>query len=194
MRYQDRTETTLIQNLQAGDQQALGALYDRLAPVVNAVILRILGNRADAEEILEETFWHIWQDARAYDPARGTLAAWVITIARSRALDRLRVQKRQAGNPAASAEEASAALTAEPLTPEDTTLQNERARAVADALRVLPLEQRLPIELAYYEGLSQSQIADRLSQPLGTVKTRVRLGFARLREALRSYGGATHDA
>ena len=65
MRYQDRTETTLIQNLQAGDQQALGALYDRLAPVVNAVILRILGNRADAEEILEETFWHIWQDARA---------------------------------------------------------------------------------------------------------------------------------
>ena len=194
MRYQDRTETTLIHNLQAGDQQALGALYDRLAPVVNAVILRILGNQADAEEILEETFWHIWRDARTYDPARGTLAAWVITIARSRALDRLRVQKRQASNPAASAEEARAALTAESLTPEDTTLQNERARAVADALRVLPLEQRLPIELAYYEGLSQSQIADRLRQPLGTVKTRVRLGFARLREALRPYGGATHDA
>jgi len=194
MRYQDRTETTLIHNLQAGDQQALGALYDRLAPVVNAVILRILGNQADAEEILEETFWHIWRDARTYDPARGTLAAWVITIARSRALDRLRVQKRQASNPVAYEEEARAALTAESLTPEDTTLQNERARAVADALRVLPLEQRLPIELAYYEGLSQSQIADRLRQPLGTVKTRVRLGFARLREALRPYGGATHDA
>jgi RNA polymerase sigma-70 factor (ECF subfamily) len=194
MRYHDRTEMTLIRNLQAGDQQALGALYDRLAPVANAVILRILGNRADAEEILEETFWHVWRDARAYDPTRGTLAAWVITIARSRALDRLRVQKRQTGNPATYEEEARAALTSEQLTPEDTTLQNERARAVADALRVLPLEQRLPIELAYYEGLSQSQIADRLRQPLGTIKTRVRLGFVRLREALQPYLGATHDA
>ena len=193
MRFPDSTETTLIHGLQAGDQQALGALYDRLAPVANAVILRILGNQADAEEILEETFWHVWREARAYDPTRGTLAAWVITIARSRALDRLRTQKRQTSNPALYEEEARAALLPEQPTPEDTTLHNERARVVADALRVLPLEQRLPIELAYYEGLSQSQIADRLRQPLGTIKTRVRLGFVRLREALQPYLGATHD-
>lgn len=194
MRDQERTEATLIRDLQAGDQQALGMLYDRLAPVVNAVLLRILGNQADADEILEETFWHVWRNARAYDPVRGTLAAWVITIARSRALDRLRAQKRQTDNPVTYEAEARAALTSAQPTPEDTTLQNERARAVAEALRVLPLEQRLPIELAYYEGLSQSQIADRLRQPLGTIKTRVRLGFARLREALQPYLGAAHDA
>ena len=179
----------LMQRLQAREPQALGVLYDQLAPLVHAVLLRILGDRTEAEEVLLETFWQVWNSAKDYDPSRGTLEAWVTTIARSRALDRLRArQKRQSGL-ALYAQEGRVLPTSSAPMPEAVALQGERAQAVASALEALSEEQRRPIELAYYEGLSQVEIAGRLGQPLGTIKTRIRLGLTRLRHVLEPYVG-----
>jgi RNA polymerase sigma-70 factor (ECF subfamily) len=179
----------LMQRIQARDQQAFGALYDRLAPMLNAVLCRVLGDRQEAEEVLGETFWQVWNSAASYDPLRGPVEGWVISIGRNRALDRLRVRKRYAMHTAQYTAEGRLRAESPTAIPEDMVLRGERVRAVADALETLPKEQRLPIELAYYEGLSQTEIADRLAQPLGTIKTRVRLGLLRLRHALAPYLG-----
>jgi RNA polymerase sigma-70 factor (ECF subfamily) len=179
----------LIGQIKDRQQEALGALYDQLSPLVNALALRIVGDPAEAEEVLGETFWQVWNNAQSYDPARGTLEAWVISIARSRALDHVRARKRrQAGMTLHHTEQQAKPPQPSPQ-PEDLTLQGERARAVAGALAELADEQRLPIELAYYEGLSQTEIAGRLGQPLGTIKTRMRLGLLRLRHVLAPYWG-----
>lgn len=185
----DRLDATLIQRLQARDQQALEIFYDRLAPLVNALLLRLLGNTQEAEEILGETFWQLWHTANNYDPSRGTMEGWVITIARSRALDRLRVRKRQGAAASSVRQPESAMSSGTASVPETTVLHAERARAVATALKSLSEEQRVPIELAYYEGLSQSEIAARLRAPIGTIKTRIRLGLGRLRKMLEPYLG-----
>jgi len=179
----------LMERLQAREPQALGALYDQLAPLVHAVLLRILGDRTEAEEVLLETFWQVWNSAKGYDPSRGTLEAWVTTIARSRALDRLRARQKQQSGLALYAQEGRVLPTAATPMPEAVALQGERAQAVAAALEALSEEQRRPIELAYYEGLSQAEIAGRLGQPLGTIKTRIRLGLTRLRHVLQPYVG-----
>jgi RNA polymerase sigma-70 factor, ECF subfamily len=179
----------LIAQIQNRQQEALGALYDQLAPLVNAMALRILGDPAEAEEVLGETFWQIWNIAHTYDPARGTLEAWVISIARSRTLDRLRARKRRDTVMVLQNTAQQATPGRQTPMPEELTLQGERARAVASALAGLSEEQRLPIELAYYEGLSQTEIAGRLGQPLGTIKTRIRLGLLHLRHVLAPYLG-----
>ena len=179
----------LIRRIQAHDQQAFGLLYDRLAPLVHALIQRIVGDTTEAEEVLMETFWQVWHGAASYDPLRGTVEGWIITMARSRALDCLR-RRRRPGTPTTSAPETPQDALAWPdATPEAAVLQDERARAVTAALATLPEEQRLAIELAYYQGLSHREIAQRLAQPLGTIKTRLRLGLTRLRNALQPYLG-----
>jgi RNA polymerase sigma-70 factor (ECF subfamily) len=178
-----------MERLQAREPQALGALYDQLAPLVHAVLLRMLGDRTEAEEVLLETFWQVWNSAKDYDPSRGTLEAWVTTIARSRALDRLRARQKLRSGLALYAQEGRVLPTASAPMPEAVALQGERAQAVAAALEALSEEQRRPIELAYYEGLSQAEIAGRLGQPLGTIKTRIRLGLTRLRHVLQPYVG-----
>jgi RNA polymerase sigma-70 factor (ECF subfamily) len=180
----------LMRRIQARDQQALGALYDHLAPLLNAILMRILDDQHEAEDCLGETFLQIWHNAATYDVSRGTVEGWAISIARHRALDCLRVRKRRAGYTAQYAVEAQRRVTgSQTPPPEEAVLQGEQYRVVAEALNTLPLEQRLPIELAYYAGLSQTEIADRLAQPLGTIKTRVRLGLLRLRQALEPYLG-----
>jgi RNA polymerase sigma-70 factor (ECF subfamily) len=185
----DSVGSALIRQIQGRDQQALGTLYDRLAPLVNALILRILSNEAEAEEVLAEVFWQVWNHAASYDPTRGTVEAWVITIARSRALDRLRARKRQQPELGAYASDDHNASMSGTSMPEVTVVEGERARAVGMALAALPEEQRHPIDLAYYEGLSHTEIAARLGQPLGTIKTRIRLGLNRLRKVLEPYMG-----
>jgi RNA polymerase sigma-70 factor (ECF subfamily) len=182
-------DVELIGRIQACEQEALGLLYDQLAPLVHAVILRILGDRTEAEEVLGETFWQVWNNAERYDPSRGTVAGWVLTMARSRALDALRARRRREAGVAAYGDKNLELPTSPALMPETVALQGEQARAVAAALKGLSEEQRLPIELAYYEGLSQTEIAGRLGQPLGTIKTRIRLGLLRLRNALGPYLG-----
>lgn len=183
-------DAELVTRVAQGDEGALGQLYDRFGAVLYAVALRVVGQRADAEEIVMEAFAQAWREAGRFDTGRGSVAAWLTVMARSRALDRVRSQSRRERitDTAAREEPASApAMSAGFPPPEASLLDAERGRAVGAALAALSPPQRQAIELAYYEGLSQSEIAARLGEPLGTIKTRVRLGMQKLREALRPY-------
>lgn len=159
-------------------------LYERCAGRVWAVTLRILGSRPDAEEVLQEAFLEVWRRAREFDPARGGLETWVITIARTRAIDR----KRALGTVARVVEEVATQpppASATPVDPSEAAEQGQAQARVAAAMRTLPAEQRLVVELAYFEGLSQREIAERTGDPLGTVKTRARLALEKLAALLR---------
>jgi RNA polymerase sigma-70 factor (ECF subfamily) len=162
----------ILRQLAAGDRHALGSLYDRYAGLVNGLALRILRDTSDAEDVVQEVFVQVWRHASRFDPARGTPEAWLCTIARTRALDRLRrrVSRREDG------EAAIPGLSEQP--------QREEGLAVRKALDGLSEDQRRALELAYYEGLTQSEIARTLGEPLGTIKTRIRTAMLRLRETL----------
>ena len=174
----------LIRRMAAGDRLAFAPFYDRYASLVFPLILRIVRDRADAADVLQEVFWEAWQAAARYDPTRGTPEAWIVMRARSRAIDRVRSVRRRSGTFVAPLDEAVAAAPDEGK-PDPVELLSDRGR-IQGALERLPAVQRQAIELAYWEGLTQTEIAERLKQPLGTVKTRIRLGLERLREALRS--------
>jgi len=143
------------------------------------LILRILRDRGEAEEILQEVFLQVWTRAETYNVALGSPAGWLVRIARNRAIDRMRANAARV-----RAVEGSPAPT-EPPTPESDAALTERQRAVARALEALPEDQRVLIEHAYFQGLTQSELADRFKLPLGTVKTRVRTGMIALRDRLR---------
>jgi RNA polymerase sigma-70 factor (ECF subfamily) len=161
------------------------ALYTRCSGRAWAVALRILNSRPDAEEVLQETFLEVWRRAREFDPSRGGLETWVMTIARTRAIDR----KRALGTVARVAEEAATQpppMSAAPMDPSEAAEQGQERARVAAAMSELPLEQRQVVELAYFEGLSQREIAERMGDPLGTVKTRARLALEKLATLLGS--------
>lgn len=171
----------LVQRTAAGEQAALAELYDRSCHLVFGLALRILADRAAAEDAVVETYSQAWREAKAYDVQRGTASAWLLTLARCRAIDMLRSRKRErATDPLESAGDVPSAMP----NPEESVGSAERDRFVRHALLGLSSEQREAIELAYFGGLSHTEIAARLSQPLGTVKTRIRLGMMRLRELL----------
>lgn len=174
----------LIRRMAAGDRQAFAPFYDRYASLVFPLILRIVRDRADAADVLQEVFWEAWQSAGRYDAGRGTPEAWVVMRARSRAIDRVRSVRKRSGTFVAPLDEAVMAAPDEGK-PDPADLLSDRGR-VQSALERLPGAQREVIELAYWNGLTQTEIATRLAQPLGTVKTRIRLGLERLREALGS--------
>jgi RNA polymerase sigma-70 factor (ECF subfamily) len=173
-----------LQQVALGSSAAMRALYARCSGRAWAVTLRVLGSRADAEEVLQETFLEVWRRAREFDPSRGAVETWVTTIARTRAIDR----KRAMGTVARIAEDAAVQpppASATPVDPSDAAaLGQDRAR-VAAAMSQLPPEQRSVVELAYFEGLSQREIADRTGDPLGTVKTRARLALEKLAALLQ---------
>jgi RNA polymerase sigma-70 factor (ECF subfamily) len=177
-------DRALLDRVSSGDAAALRTLYDRCSARALSVASRVLGVRSEAEEVVQETFVQVWRQAASYDASRGGAMAWVLTIARSRALDRLRTR--------AAAERAVArSEDPEPPTqpaPLEAAEQRQLRQRVLAALAALPREQRSAIELAYYEGLSHSEIAARLGDPLGTVKTRVRLGLAKLAALLDERG------
>ncbi len=171
--------------MRRGDEAALGALYDLWSAGLYPLILRVVGSAEDAEEVMEETFWQAWRQADRYDGSRGRVGAWLATLARSRALDRVRARRRvreegwdEPPRPAAAEADADAP---DPL--HDAAAAEERGM-VRGALLRLPAEQREALELAYYGGLSQTEIAQRTGQPLGTVKTRMRLAMQKLRDGL----------
>jgi RNA polymerase sigma-70 factor (ECF subfamily) len=174
-------EIQLIQRMAAGDENALGELYDRWRNIVFALAARIVGDARDAEEVLEDAFWQAWRQAPRYDASRGTVGTWLLTIARSRALDRVRAQSRRL--PVDERLDAESELEPEPDSGEPLERADER-RIVRVALDELPKEQRQTLELAYFEGLSQSEIAKRTGEPLGTIKTRMRLALRKMRERL----------
>ncbi len=182
IRSRDQELTALVGQVAAGDQSALATLYDTTNRLVYGLVLRVLRDASTAEEVLLDVYTQVWRQAASYDTGRGTPLAWLTTIARSRAIDRLRSgwQDQQRKEPLESLGEAPASAAS----PEDLTVASERQRFVRTALETLSPEQREVIELAYYSGLSHSEIAAKLNQPLGTVKTRTRLGMMKLREAL----------
>jgi RNA polymerase sigma-70 factor (ECF subfamily) len=183
-------DQVLLARVSGGDATALRALYDGCAGRAMSIAFRVLGTRSEAEEVVQETFVQVWRQAASYDASRGGAMAWIATIVRSRALDRLR--SRAASDRAVARSEEDADPPTAPAPPE-LAAQRELRAQVMSALAALPLEQRSAIELAYYEGLSHSEIAARLGDPLGTVKTRVRLGLAKLASVLGAHrpGGAS---
>ena len=173
----------LIRRMTAGDGEAFARFYDRYAPVVYPLILRIVRDRSDAADVLQDVFWEIWRGAGTYDAGRGTPEAWVVMRARTRAIDRVRAVRRRGETFVAPLDEAIAAAPSEPGG--DAAERAADRSVVTGALDRLPGPQREVLELAYYGGLTQSEIAERIKQPLGTVKTRMRLGLERLREMMR---------
>ena len=170
----------LFQHVAAGDQLALAELYDATSPLVFGLALRILHDRASAEDAVE-VYAQVWTQAKTYDPQRGTPLSWLLTLTRSRAIDLLRARNR-----AQAAEPLEAASNVQSATPdlEETRVAAERHRFIRRALESLSDDQRQAIELAYFSGLSHTEIAAKLGQPLGTVKTRIRIGMMRLRRLL----------
>jgi RNA polymerase sigma-70 factor, ECF subfamily len=181
-------ERELVRRCSHGDATALESLYDRYAASVCALALRVCGTLAEAEEITQEVFWQLWKQAARFDPARGSLAAWLMTMTRNRALDGVRAR----GSAGETAERAAQARTDDPpapASPETSSSDGERARAVRRALAELPPPQRDALELAYYGGLSHREIAQRTGEPLGTIKSRIAQAVARLRQALGALEG-----
>jgi RNA polymerase sigma-70 factor, ECF subfamily len=182
-------DRALLRRMADGDEAALGALYDLWSERVHALALWILKDADDAEDVVEETFWQIWRTAGGYQGQRSAGSTWIMMIARSRALDRLRARKRRADWTAAPG--TVSALqdqldNASPEQPGSRVEARDQQAQLATALGNLPPEQRLALELAYFEGLSHGEIAERTSQPLGTVKTRIRLAMQKLRQGLES--------
>jgi len=177
--------THLIALTAQGDQAALATLYDRTSPQVFGLILKILNNREAAEEVTLDVYTQVWRQAHTYDHTRGTPGAWLMTLARTRAIDRFRAGAAEHGR--IESLDASHMFASGDDTPEQDVEGQERRRYVREALALLTAEQRQAITLAYFYGLSQSEIAEKLQLPLGTVKTRMRAGMIKLREALVPY-------
>jgi RNA polymerase sigma-70 factor (ECF subfamily) len=182
-------DESLVQRMAAGDDQALGALYDRWYAVVHGVVSRLLRQPDDVEDVVEETFWQAWRQASRFDASRGAVQTWLLTIARSRALDRVRSLRRRREEPLEGDDGTVVREQAAESDPGLDAEASERRRIVMAALGGLPAEQREALELGYFGGLSQSEIAERTGQPLGTVKTRMRLAMQKLRGQLQILSG-----
>jgi RNA polymerase sigma-70 factor (ECF subfamily) len=174
--------TLLIRRVAEGDQAALGELYDDTSQLIYGLALRILSDATAAEEVSLEVYEQVWRQAANYDSQRGTLLGWLMMMTRSRAIDRLRSFGRQRQREESL--DVVASVPSPAANPEEDTILSERRRLVLAALANLRPEQREAIELAYFRGMSQSEIASELQQPLGTIKTRIRLGMMKLRELL----------
>ena len=180
--------TALLPAVARGDVAAFGDLYDRYAGTLYAVLLRILGSAEDAQEALQETFLKAWTNASSFDAERGSEIAWLIAIARSRGIDRLRARRvRDTREHEAGREISIQSGFVEKRTGVDDAVASQQRGAVRGALVDLPEAQRKVLELAYFEGLSQSEIAARTGEPLGTIKTRMQLGMKKLRERLQQF-------
>jgi RNA polymerase sigma-70 factor (ECF subfamily) len=177
------TDLALLRQVADRQTAALSALYDRYAATLLTLAKRILGSLADAEEVLQEVFLHVWNHAGRYDAGRSSVSTWLILITRSRAIDRLRTRKVVERTHETSVQE----NPVEHASPEgvENVFTHERRERVGREMAKLPDEQRQVLELAFYEGLSQSEIAAKADLPLGTVKTRTLLAMKKLRSALR---------
>ena len=180
------SDAALIRQVTERQPDALAELYARFAPTLLALARRILDNHADAEEVLQEVFVQVWNRGERYDPARSSVSTWLVLIARSRAIDRLRSRKvvERTHEAGAQAMPAGGEAYASPVAVENVFIQ-ERHDRVRREMATLPAEQRQVLEMAFYEGLTQSEIAAKAGLPLGTVKTRTLLAMKKLRQALR---------
>jgi len=177
-------DVALLNAVAAADEVALAQLYDRYRAILFGLLMRILNNREEAEDVLQEVFLQVWRKAADFDESRGRPFTWLVTLARSRGIDRLRALAARDRVAEAGAREPSEEIS-DAVT---DAFKSEQRGLVSDALAKLPDEQKRPIMLAYFEGLTQSEIAKSLGAPLGTVKTRMRTGMIRLRELLAGQG------
>ncbi len=176
----------LLARIAVGAQSALAELYDASSPKVFGLAMKILGDHAAAEETTLDVYTQVWRRISTYDAERGTPGSWLMTLAKHRAIDRFRSSYLERGRQVPL--EQAAELPGREETPEQYSAGLERQRLVQDALATLSADQRQAIALAYYWGMSQSEVADQLKLPLGTVKTRIRLGMIKLREVLAPHG------
>jgi RNA polymerase sigma-70 factor (ECF subfamily) len=182
-------DPNLLALVAKGDQQAFSQLYDHSSTLLFTLAVRILGNREEAAELLQDVYLEVWRKVSRYDVGRGTPVAWLITLTKSRAIDRLRARATRGYRATNSLEAGTAMQVADPSpSPLETQANQELRLAVGTAVAGLPQAQQQAIELAYYEGLSHAEIAQRLNQPLGTVKTRIKLGMSKLRDGLQQWG------
>jgi RNA polymerase sigma-70 factor, ECF subfamily len=168
-------DLAIVTGLKAGDQTAMAELYDRFSSIVYAVALRVLGDTGAAEDVLQDVFLQLWRNPGAFDAARGSLAGWLAVIARNRAIDALRKRR-----PETDIEDVIISVTP------DLASEAERQRAaekIRGVLGAMPTAQRSAIEMAYFEGMSHSEIAAKTGEPLGTIKTRIRAALMTLRKA-----------
>jgi RNA polymerase sigma-70 factor (ECF subfamily) len=175
----------LLQGIARQDRAALGRFYDLYAPLLFPMLVRLLRAEHEAEDVLQETFVQVWMKASLFVESRGSVYTWVMTICRRRAIDRLRSKGPEAGQTADLSSGMDVADTSPGGDPLLATISAEHAGIVRSALAGLPEEQRVAVELGYLEGFSQSEIAEKLGVPLGTVKSRMRLALMRLRTVIR---------
>ena len=169
------------------DESALARLYDASSPLVYGLALRILGDAGAAEEVTLDVYLQVWKQANRFDPVRGRVSTWLMTMARSRAIDKLRGKAQELSQ--AETLEAVAETRSENPDPEQSAAVAQQQAEVRKALSTLSEEQRHAIELAFFNGFSQNEIAMKLNEPLGTIKTRIRNGMLKLRELLQPYQG-----
>lgn len=179
------SDLTLLERIRGGDAAALDVLYGRYSAPVNSLVWKVLQNAEEAEDVTLDVFWQIWRQADRYDSSRGAPPAWIFTVARSRAIDRLRARRRREDrtisfdDPAAKVDPLD-----EEVSPDQVASFRQTRDAVREALTTLSPAQREAVELAFFRGLTHVEIAAKLKQPLGTVKTRIRQGLIRLRKRL----------
>lgn len=174
-------DVRLVRDMAGGKSEALSSFYDRWSGDVYAIAISIVRVAQDAEEVVEDVFWQAWNQASRFDASRGQVRSWITSIARSRALDRLKSVRRRREE---SLEAVPLTRLADASTAEDRLVDEERSSQIVRALLALPPVQREVIEMAYYGGLSQSEIASCTGEPIGTIKTRTRLGMQKLRETI----------
>jgi len=177
----------LVEQMAQGRQDALARLYDETSSVLNGLLLRILERPEDAEEVLLDVYMKAWKYAARYSEKRGSVQAWLMIMARNAAIDRIR-QKRAQPKTLAFEPEATPEPESSEASPEEQTAERERRRRVQIVLRELPPEQREVVELAFFSGLTHAELAEHLREPLGTIKSRIRMGLIRLRGLIEEPG------
>jgi RNA polymerase sigma-70 factor (ECF subfamily) len=175
-------DASLLRLIQQGEQDAVAALYDRYAGVAYGLAFRITTNAATAEDVVQDAFVSLWKQAPRFDPERGQVRSWLLTIVHHRAVDAVR---RRAGRPERALPEGPEEFEATSGRPEELAEMALDAEAVREAVRRIPDDQRRVIEMAYFMGMTHVEIAEETGTPLGTVKSRLRIGLEKMREYLR---------
>ncbi|MFO1498083.1 MAG: sigma-70 family RNA polymerase sigma factor [Verrucomicrobiota bacterium] len=183
-----RTDVELLQHIAGGDTAALGSLYDRHSATLFALACRILNDSKEAEDVLQDVFVQLWERAADFDPDQGRVLGWALTLTRNRAIDRLRATHRRRARLVEDTEgEAIQDYPAQTVSAPEAVCAGEQGHLVRSALAALPPPERRAIELAFFDGLSQTEVASALNEPLGTIKARIRRGMQKLRRQLASH-------
>lgn len=190
--FTSETDRVVMAAVENRDADALACLYDRHSARLLGLAHRVLGGTGEAEEVIQEVFLHAWRAASSFDPSRGSVIAWLIVATRSRSIDRLRSRKPAATSTPDGPDPMAGIAAVDDV--EATSAAREWEAQCRSAIGALPPEQRQALELAYFDGLTHTEIADRTSAPLGTVKTRIRLGVMKLRESMGSYWSREQNA